>query len=354
MKLSVRLRALAAVGLLGFAAACGGDSSADTEAAAGPAETLRLGYFANVTHATPNVGIGKGFFAKALGETELKTQIFNAGPAAIEAIFAGSLDATYIGPNPAINAYAKSKGEAIRIIAGATTGGAALVVNPSITSADQLKGKKIASPQLGGTQDVALRAWLAGEGLKTNPKGGGDVSIVPQENAQTLELFKEGEIDGAWVPEPWASRLVLQGGGKVLVDERDLWPNGQFVTTHLIVATDFLEKHPETVKALLTGAVETTAWINDNPDEAKTVLNAELKRITSKALPADVIDRAFANITVTDDPVASSLSATADNAKEAGLLGAVELEGIYDLRLLNEVLTAAGKSKIKTDGLGEE
>ena len=354
MKLSVRLRTLAAVGLLGFAAACGGDSSAGPAAEAGPADTLRLGYFANVTHATPNVGVGKGFFEKALGQTELKTQVFNAGPAAVEAIFAGSIDATYIGPNPAINAYAKSKGEAIRIIAGATTGGAALVVKPDITSAEQLKGKKIASPQLGGTQDVALRAWLAEEGLETNPKGGGDVSIVPQENAQTLELFKEGEIDGAWVPEPWASRLVLQGGGKVLVDERDLWPNGQFVTTHLIVATEFLEKHPETVKALLTGAVETNAWINDNEAEAKTVLNSELKRITSKALPADVIDRAFANITVTDDPIASSLSATAENAEEAGLLSNVELDGIYDVRLLNEVLTAAGKPKVETDGLGKE
>ncbi len=198
----------------------------------------------------------KGFIAEALGgETTLETTVFNAGPAAVEALFAGAIDASYIGPNPAINAFVKSNGDAIRIVSGATSGGAQLVVRDTITSAADLKGKTLSTPQLGNTQDVALRAWLADEGLSTDTQGGGDVSIVPQENAQTLDQFKAGAIDGAWLPEPWASRLV-DAGAVVLVDEKDLWPDGEFVTTHLIVATQFLADHPQTVKALLEGHIE--------------------------------------------------------------------------------------------------
>ena len=215
---------------------------------------LRLGYFPNLTHATALAGIKKGIFEDALPDNvTLTTMPFNAGPEAVEAIFSGGLDATFIGPNPAINAFSKSKGEAIRIISGATSGGAYLVVKPEITSAAQLKGKKLATPQLGNTQDVALRAWLKEQGLSTDAQGGGDVSILPQANSQTLDTFKSGDIDGAWVPEPWATRLVQEGGGKVLVDERDLWPNGQYVTTHLIVTPTFLKDHPDVVKALLAG-----------------------------------------------------------------------------------------------------
>ncbi|MBL8976754.1 MAG: ABC transporter substrate-binding protein, partial [Myxococcales bacterium] len=196
-------------------AACGGGSSEPS---------LRLGYFPNITHAAALVGVSDGIFARQLGAIKLETFTFNAGPAAIEALLSGSLDASYVGPNPAINAFVKSRGEAVRIIAGATSGGAFLVVRPEISSAADLRGQAVASPQLGGTQDVALRSWLATQGLKTDTSGGGDVSVVPQENAQTLERFRDGKLAGAWVPEPWASRLVLEGGGKVLVDERDLWP----------------------------------------------------------------------------------------------------------------------------------
>ena len=155
-------------------------------------------------------------------------------------MFADAIDITFIGPNPAINAYAKSNGEAVRVISGSTSGGAFLVVRPDINTAQDLKGKKIATPSLGNTQDVALRAWLKSNGLATDTAGGGDVSVVPQENAQTLETFIAGTIDGAWVPEPWATRLIQDGGAKVLVDERDLWPDGKYVTTHLLVATKFL------------------------------------------------------------------------------------------------------------------
>ncbi len=225
-------------------------------------------------------------------------------------------------------------------------------MQPSITDVSQLKGKTLATPQLGNTQDVALRAWLSSKGLHTDPQKGGDVTIAPTENATTLQLFKDGKIAGAWVPEPWASRLVLEGGGKVLVDERDLWPAGQFVTTQLVVATPFLEKHPDIVKHLLEAHVETTDWIVANQAEAKTVVNTALEKLTSKKLKDAVIDRAFTELTVTDDPIASSLAASAAHAVTAGLIKAPDLKGIYDLRILNEVLTAAGHPTVADAGLG--
>ena len=315
------------------------DTSKAASTGTATAPELRLGYFANVTHASAVYGVGEGVFAKELGSTTtLKTQVFNAGPAAVEALFGGALDAAYLGPNPAINAFVKSKGEAIRIIAGATSGGAALVVRPDITTPAQLKGKKLASPQTGGTQDIALRTYLAKNGLKTDTRGAGDATIIAEENSQTLQLFKDGKIDGGWVPEPWASRLVLEGGGKVLVDEKSLWPEGKFVTTHLIVRTEFLQKYPGTVRALLRGEIEANKQIAADPEKAKTVVNDQLKKLTGKSLKPATIDRAFANITVTEDPIASSLKQSAENAFATGLVKKADLTGIYDLRLLDELL----------------
>jgi NitT/TauT family transport system substrate-binding protein len=316
-------------------------STATSKAAAlgsATAPELRLGYFANVTHAGAVYGVGEGVFADQLGSTKLKTQVFNAGPAAVEALFGGALDAAYLGPNPAINAFVKSKGQAIRIVAGATSGGAALVVRPDITTPAQLKGTKLASPQTGGTQDIALRTYLAKNGLKTDLRGAGDATIIAEENSQTLQLFKDGKIDGGWVPEPWASRLVLEGGGKVLVDEKSLWPDGKFVTTHLVVRTEFLQKYPGTVRALLRGEIEADKQIAADPDKAKTVVNDQLKALTGKALKLETIDRAFASITVTEDPIASSLKQSAENAFATGLVKKADLTGIYDLRLLDELL----------------
>ena len=177
------------------------------------------------------------------------------------ALLAGAIDATYIGPNPSVNAFQQSHG-AVRVVAGAASGGAYLVVKPNIDSAADLKGKKVASPQLGNTQDIALRSWLKQHGLKTDANGGGDVSVIPQDNATTLDTFRQGAIAGAWVPEPWATRLVDEGGGKILVDERTLWPQGQYVTTDLLVSTSFLKAHPDVVKRLLEGQDETpaTGW----------------------------------------------------------------------------------------------
>jgi NitT/TauT family transport system substrate-binding protein len=345
--------AAASLAVLGGLAACGNDGTPAAGAAPGTAAAIRLGYFPNVTHATPVVGVAKGFYTKRLGSTKLETQTFNAGPAEVEALFAGGLDAGYLGPNPAINAWAKSHGE-IEIIAGATSAGASLVVQPGIGGVADLRGKRLATPQLGNTQDVALRAWLKKNGLTPSSQSEkGDVQVEPTDNATTLQLFQDKKIDGAWVPEPWASRLVLDGDGKVLVDEKTLWPGGQFVTTHLIVRSQFLDKYPATVKALLEGQVDTTDWIAKNTADAKTTVNGEIKRITGKALKDNVLDRAWSNITITNDPVASSLKKSADDAIGAGLLKPVDLKGIYDLKLLSEVLAARGGAAIDDAGLGK-
>ncbi|HLF40705.1 MAG TPA: ABC transporter substrate-binding protein [Acidimicrobiia bacterium] len=349
---AVRLAVVAVAAALGLSA-CGSDSASPSAAAgavgAGHERVdLRLGYFPNVTHAAAVAGVEQGIFARALGDgVSLKAATFNAGPAAVEAIFAGALDATFIGPNPAVNAFARSGGEAIRVIAGATSGGASLVVQPTIRSIAALAGRKVATPQLGNTQDVALRAYLLSQGLETDPQGGGDVSIVPQDNAQTLEQFKSGAVSGAWVPEPWASRLVLEGGGKVLLDERTLWPDGQFVTTHLIVRTEFLREHADVVERLLQGHLEATGFVTANPAEAQKVVNAGILRITGKAIPDAVIAAAWGNMSFTWDPVAASLRQGAADAKAVGLLEAgTDLDGIYDLSLLNKLLAGRGQAEV--------
>lgn len=361
---AVSLRGVCALAIL-IVAACsaqaGGTGPSPTRAVTASAEagasvasvgsapegSLRLGYFPNITHATAIVGVEGGIFAEALGpEVTFETATFNAGSSAIEALLSGAIDATYIGPNPAINGFAKSSGTAIRIIAGVTSGGAYLVVEPEIDRVADLRGKKLATPQLGNTQDVALRTWLLENGLVTDAQGGGDVSILPQENSQTLETFAAGEIDGAWVPEPWATRLVEEGGGKVLVDERTLWPTGEYVTTHLIVRTDYLEANPAIVRALLAGHLEANDLVNADPAQAQKLTNQGIEQITGKPLPAAVIEAAWENLTFTVDPIAASLQGSADHATSVGLLDPVDLTGIYDLDLLNELLRLAGRPEV--------
>jgi NitT/TauT family transport system substrate-binding protein len=309
--------------------------------------TLRLGYFPNVTHAGAVVGVADGIFRRSLGtDVVLDARTFNAGPDVVEAIFSGALDASFIGPNPAINAFTRSNGEAIRIVAGATSGGAFLVVRDGIDSAADLAGTRIASPQLGNTQDVALRAWLSEQGLTSDAQGGGDVWIVPQGNAQTLETFLAGAIDGAWVPEPWATRLIEEGGGHVLVDERDLWPNGQYVTTHLIVRTEYLQQHPQVVKRLLAGLVEATDYVNTSAQPAQATVIDAIREITGSSLSPTILSTAWQNLTFTVDPIAGSLQQSADDARDLGFLPSSDLAGIYDLALLNEVLREAGRPEI--------
>jgi NitT/TauT family transport system substrate-binding protein len=347
-RLSTRFRVTAALVLSALAlTACGSNDSEDSAepgASTGPAAELRLGYFANVTHASALYGIATGGFQQALGDTELALTSFNAGPAAIEALRSGGLDASFIGPNPAINGFAQTDGELLRIVAGTTSGGAALVVKPEITSVEQLAGKKIATPQLGNTQDVAAKAFFKEKGL--------DVTIINQENAQTLELLESGAIDGGWVPEPWASRLVLDGGGKVLVDEATQWPQGQFVTTHLIVRTEFLEDHPETVEALLKGLIAANDVVATKSADVQAKVNGQIKADTGKELKPEVLASAFAKLTPTLDPVASSLAESAKDAQAVGVLRPVEIKGIYDLTLLNALLKAAGKPEVSDNGLG--
>lgn len=338
------------LGLLLFGAACGQGSGGtpDTGGTQGASVTLRLGYFTNLTHATALIGVKKGIFEGAAGPSvKFEYKTFNAGPQAVEALFADALDAAYVGPNPAINAFTQSNGQAIRIISGATSGGAFLVVKPGIDSAAELKGKKLATPQRGNTQDVALRAWLDSKDLRTDLSGGGDVSVFPQENAQTLETFRSGDIDGAWVPEPWASRMIVEAGGKVLVDERDLWPDGKYVTTHVIVRTEFREDHPEAVEALLRAQMEANDFLNSNSEEAKGVAGQALVELTGKGLARPVLDAAWKNLTFTNDPIASTLKRSASEAKKLDLLEKADIDGIYDLSILNKLLTAAGKPKVK-------
>ena len=309
--------------------------------------TLRHGYFPNLTHAPAIIGLAKGYFRKELGSNvTIDAKTFNAGPDVVTAIFAGALDISYIGPNPAINAWSKSKGTAIKIIAGSTSGGAELVVKPSIKTAKDLKGKTIASPQLRNTQDVALRSWLKSQGLKTTKEGGGDVKVKPEPNADTIDAFKSGAIDGAWVPEPYASRLVLESGAKVLVNEATLWPDGKFVTTHVIVRQGFLKDHPDVVKAFLKGHLEAIDYANAYPAEAQTLVNTQLQTVTGKSLKPDTIKTAWGNLNFTVDPIASALRKSAQNAQDIGLLDQVDLTGIYDLAPLNAVLKAAGKPQV--------
>jgi NitT/TauT family transport system substrate-binding protein len=339
---------LCTAAVFGAAAEAGADPHPGTSAPRAETE-LRLGYFANVTHATAVFGVERGLFEAALGaDVELRTFTFNAGPSAIEALLSGALDASYIGPNPAINAYVKSKGQALRVIAGATSGGAFLVVDPSIETAQQLRGKRIATPQLGNTQDVALRAWLRAQGLRVELTGASDVQVVPQENAQTLEQFRGKHIQGAWVPEPWATRLLLEGGGKVLVDERDLWPDGRYVTTHLIVTTEYLREQPAAVRALLRGHLRAQQALLDDPAQGRDVVNAGIARITGKRIAAETIEGAWRNLLFTHDPIADSLVKSGRDAESIGLLElrGMDLYGIYELGPLNEVLAETKQAPI--------
>ena len=346
---------LSAFGML--MAACGSSSSSSSsgttlavsELPTSDPVTVRLGYFPNITHAPALVGVQEGLFTKELEPlgAKLETKTFNAGPEATEAIFGDAVDITYIGPSPAANAYQKSDGEAVRIIAGSTSGGAKFVVRSDINSAADLKGKTVSSPQLGNTQDVALRAWLSEQGLSTDTTGGGDVSIKPQANADILTAFQNGEIAGAWVPTPWDTRLVEEGGGKVLVDEATLWPGGQFATTEVLVRTKFLDEHPAAVAAILRGHLASLAAIAADPTAAQTAANAEIKVVTGKAVKDNLLAASFGELAFTSDQLASTVQQSATNAVAAGLSQEYDLTGLFDLTLLNQLLQGAGKPPVQ-------
>ena len=338
-------RMVVALGLVLAVFGCGpGVSSASNNAGS---LTIRLGYFPNLTHAPALVGVEKGFFTAALGSgVTLRTQTFNAGSDAVTALLSGAIDAAFMGPNPTANAFVRSHGEAIRVIAGSTSGGALLVVKASITSIAELRGKRIADPQLGGTQDVALRWFLSQHGLRADTAGGGDVSIIPQDNSLTLASFKQGQIDGGWLPEPWASRLVVEAGAHVLVDERDLWPQGEFVTTNLVVNTTLLHTHPALVRALIEGLYAAISYLKSDPADAQGIANASVAKITTEKLSNAVVSAAWGHMTFTIDPLAATLRSSAEHAHALGLLPKVDLAGLYDLSALNQVLAAHGQPAI--------
>ncbi|MFJ6634902.1 aliphatic sulfonate ABC transporter substrate-binding protein [Streptomyces sp. NPDC091376] len=317
------------------------------------ASSVRIGYFPNLTHATALVGIQEGLIQKELGGTQIEPQTFNAGPSEIEALNGGSLDIGFIGPSPSINAYVKSKGQNLRIISGSASGGVKLVVDPDkIKTLDDLKGKRIATPQKGNTQDVAFLNWISEKGWKVDAESGkGDVSVVRTDNKVTPDAYKSGSLDGAWVPEPTASKLVSEGA-KVLLDETSLWPEKKFVITNIIVSQTFLKEHPDVVEAVLRGTVKTNAWINAEPAEAKASANAALKELGGKALAAEVIDPAWPSIRITDDPLAATLKTQSEWAVKAKLIERPDLKGIYDLTLLNKVLKAEGRPEVSDAGLG--
>ncbi len=328
---------------------------ANTSGAKLSADSVKIGYFANLTHGTPLVGLKEGLFQKELGSTQIKPQVFNAGPAEIEALNAGSIDIGWVGPSPAINGYTKSNGQDLKIIGGSASGGVKLVVNPDkVKTLDDLTGKKIATPQLGNTQDVALLNYLAGKGFKEDPQSGkGDVSVLRTDNKVTPDAYKSGSIDGAWVPEPTASKLVTLGA-KVLLDESDLWPDKKFVITNIVVSQKFLKEHPDVAEAVLRGSVNTNAFIKANPDKAKADANDAIKAAGGASLEPAVLDPAWASISFLDDPLAGTLQAEADHAVTAGLLKKPDLAGIYDLAPLDKVLRAKGLPAVADAGLGSK
>ncbi len=310
--------------------------------------TLRLGVFPNVTHASALVAIESGLLEKQLGSSvKLEVKYFNSGTTAQTALLAGALDATFIGPNPAINAFSQTNGQ-VKIISGATSGGASLVVKPSITKVADLKGKKVATPSLGNTQDVAARVYFKSKGLSTDASGGGDVSILPQDNARSLDTFKQGLIDGAWVPEPWASRIVNEAGGKVLLDEHTLWPGGKFVTAHLVANLSFIKSNPKIVKALVQAQVDATDFVKKNRTVAEKEVNDQIFKATGQKVDPVTITNAWDNLEFTVDPISSSLAKSAKDAESVGLLQPTKLTGIYDLSFLNKILKANGQPPVSS------
>jgi len=359
---AIAAAAVAVAALAGGATAAPGASPSPAAASALPklptAPVVRIGFFANVTHAPALVAQQLGLFEQNLKREGTTAQyvLFNAGPAAIEALKGGAIDVAYIGPNPSVAGYTSTNSQLLNIVSGAASGGAQFVVKPSIKTVADLRGKKFASPQLGGTQDVALRSYLKDNGINTNVAGGGDATVVPTDNAQTLTLFKRGDIDGAWLPEPWASRLVTEAGARVFLDERTQWVKGNFVTTNIIAGKSFLAKYPGTVRSVLQANNTAIRYIAGNSGKAKDAVQAQIQKWTGKALPDATINRAWTNVNFTWDPLPLTLVKSANDAVTAGLLKLQPnaLKGIYDLRLLNSILKASKARTVSAVGFGLE
>lgn len=342
--------ALFSIVFLLLLAGCGSNSSGGNGTSSNPV-TLNLGYYPNLTHAVALVGVGNGTFKKDLGPgVNLQTKTFNAGPAEIQALLAGSIDIAFVGPSPAISGYTQSHNSALKVIAGASSAGVEFVVqaNSNIHSAADLANKKIADPQKGGTQDVALRTYLTQHGLKSSDDGG-TVQIISTDNASILTLFKTGRIDGAWMPEPWATRLVVEGNGKVFVNESSLWPGGQFATTIVVVRQAFYNAHPNVVKSFLQGTVEAVQYIKSNATQAEQIANTQIQQITGSPMKASELPLAFQDLQVTYDPLASTINEQANRSFALGFVRSQpDLANFYNLGPLNSVLSSKGLATVAT------
>ncbi|HEY8080845.1 MAG TPA: ABC transporter substrate-binding protein [Acidimicrobiales bacterium] len=348
MRPTVSLKSVAAAGAMALTLAL---SASAVPTAAGAATTphakltIRLGFQPNVTHATDLVALHNGFFAAAVGSNvSVSATGFNAGPDEVTALLGGQLDAAFLGPVPAISAFQVSGGQ-YQIVAGAGSGGAAFVVKPYIKVAKNLKGKTVSSPQLGNTQDIALRVWLKSKGLSTSIGGGGDVSINPQPNSQIVTAFQANAIAGAWVPQPYVAELVADGG-HVLVNEASLWPNGRFATNVLVVNKGFLKAHPQAIKHLILGELNAIAQINANKVGAEAEVNAAIKFYAGKALKPAIMHAALQAVALTYDPIAPSIDKDAVNAYKLTFLKTANVKGMYNVTLLNQLLVAEHKAPV--------
>ena len=284
---------------------------------------LRIAYFPNIGHAVPIVGIENNFFLEKLSsDTKIESRIFDSGPQVIESLFANSVDIAYVGPGPAINGFLNSENNNIQILSGAASGGASFIVHPEseINSASDFSGKKIAAPQIGNTQDVSLRHYLSENNLKPAEKGG-SVIIYNISNPDIYTLFVKGDIDGAWVAEPWATILETELDGKRLFFEEDLWPNKQFASVLLIANTDYVKKNPELISKFLVSHHNTVEWINDNPLETRIIFNNFLKSHLGQSLSDNVVDISLSNLEITTNPVKDSIHSFAEKANVLGYLG---------------------------------
>jgi len=313
---------------------------------------VRIGYFANLNHAQALIGLSNGDFQRFLGpSTTIQTTLFTSGSPEMTALLANKIDIAYVGPSPAVNAYIASNGTALRIVSGVANGGAVFVVRnaSNINSVKDFAGKTFAAPGVGNTQDVALRHYLLVNGYKTTDQGG-NVTVVDTTNANIVTLMVKGQIDGAWVPEPWGAILVAQAGAHIFLNEASLWPNG-FSTTELVVSTSFLNAHPDVVKEIVAANLYETQWIQNNPQQAAVVLNNVLGNLTGGPVGLPVVQSALTRLNFTDNPLESSVLQQAQNAYQLGDLGSVppsstNLLGLYNLTILNSVLEAHGLPQV--------
>jgi len=310
---------------------------------------VRIANFPNITHSQALVGRANGQFQKAFGETNvIEWKTFNAGPAEIEALFAGEVDIGYIGPGPAINGYTKSQGD-LQIIAGATDAGAILVTRKDLvlTSVGELSGKKVAIPQFGNTQDLSLRHILQGNGLQDTTKGG-TVEVRQADNPDIKTLLEKGEIDAALVPEPWGARLVSEVKANVLLDQKQVWRDGNYTTAVVVARTEFIKNHPEIIEKFLRTHVELTEYINKNPEQGKEIINSQIKELTGKPLAKEILDTAFQRLTVTNNPEKDSVLDFVKLSVDAGFIKtAPDLKDLFNFKILNKILKEKGLKEIE-------